>query len=69
MAGFVTIVELPSFARDVAGDLNEESLFALKSYLAEHPDAGVVIKNTGGLRKLRWAASGKGKRDGGRVIY
>lgn len=37
--------------------------------LVERPDAGKVIRGTGGLRKLRWGASGRGKRGGARVIY
>jgi len=37
--------------------------------LAERTDAGKVIPGTGGLRKLRWAAKGHGKRGGARVIY
>lgn len=35
----------------------------------ERPEAGVVIPGSGGLRKLRWAGSGRGKRGGLRVIY
>lgn len=30
---------------------------------------GDVIQDTGGLRKIRWSANGKGKRGGVRVIY
>ena len=33
------------------------------------PDAGLVIPGSGGIRKLRWAAPGRGKRGGYRVIY
>ena len=33
------------------------------------PDAGPVIPGSGGVRKLRWAAQGRGKRGGYRVIY
>lgn len=35
----------------------------------ERPDAGVIIQRSGGIRKLRWAAGGKGKSGGVRVIY
>jgi hypothetical protein len=38
-------------------------------YLIDHPDAGNVIPGAGGARKLRWAAKGKGKRGGARIIY
>lgn len=37
--------------------------------LAARPDAGKLIPHSGGLRKLRWAGSGRGKRGGLRVIY
>jgi len=37
--------------------------------LIDHPDAGDVIPGAGGARKLRWAAKGKGKRGGARIIY
>ncbi len=33
------------------------------------PTAGDVIRGSGGLRKLRWLAQGRGKRGGARVIY
>lgn len=33
------------------------------------PDAGKLIRSSRGLRKLRWAAKGRGKRGGARVIY
>jgi hypothetical protein len=34
-----------------------------------HPGAGVLIKGAGGIRKLRWARSGRGKSGGVRVVY
>jgi hypothetical protein len=37
--------------------------------LIDHPDEGDVIPGAGGARKLRWAAKGKGKRGGARIIY
>lgn len=69
MAMLVSIVELQSFIRNIEGELDTDELDELKNYLSANPEAGVVIKNTGGVRKLRWAASGRGKRGGGRVIY
>jgi len=38
-------------------------------FLARHPEAGDVIPDSGGVRKLRWLAEGRGKRGGSRVIY
>ena len=39
------------------------------NYLAAHPAAGDIMQGTGGIRKLRWSAQGKGKSGGVRVIY
>lgn len=64
-----TIVELPEFRRRVTGLLKEEEKSALISYLAVHPQAGDLLQGTGGIRKLRWSAQGKGKSGGVRVIY
>jgi len=41
----------------------------LQLHLLEQPERGDIIKGAGGLRKLRWAGSGRGKRGGIRVIY
>jgi hypothetical protein len=64
-------VELPPFARYRGDYLDDESFRLLQDYLMQRPDAGDVIKGTGGLRKLRFAdpRRGKGKRGGLRVIY
>ncbi len=49
--------------------LSDEEYREFQLYLVENPTAGDVIKETGGLRKVRWASGGKGKRGGVRVIY
>ena len=49
--------------------LDDESYRALQNFLVEQPLTGDVIQGTGGLRKLRWSANGKGKRGGVRTIY
>lgn len=49
--------------------LTDEDLWDLEDFLVQHPDFGDVIQGTGGLRKMRWAAKGKGKRGGSRVCY
>jgi hypothetical protein len=65
----IAIVELSSFSKRAAKILDKEEVDALRAYLLQHPDKGDVIPGTGGVRKLRWAASGRGKRGGARVIY
>jgi hypothetical protein len=44
-------------------------LAELVEFVAYHPTAGSLIPGTGGVRKLRWAAGGKGKRGGACLIY
>lgn len=62
-------VELTPFIAFRAEHWTDEELRALQNHLLENPDSGDVIRGSSGLRKLRWAASGRGKRGGARVIY
>jgi len=64
-----TVVETPVFQRNVEKLFSEAEREALIAYLARHPFAGDPIPDTGGVRKLRYAVQGKGKRGGARVIY
>lgn len=57
------------FTEDVKALLSDDEYAEFQSYLAENPLIGDVIQQTGGLRKIRWSAKGKGKRGGVRVIY
>jgi hypothetical protein len=62
-------IELRAFSRRREEFFDDESFRALQTVLLENPEAGAEIKGTGGLRKLRWAIEGHGKRGGMRVIY
>src|SRR4051812_755210 len=62
-------VETPAFRASAAKLLDEDDLDALQTALMLRPDAGDVIPGSGGLRKMRVPAKGKGKRGGGRVVY
>ena len=64
-----TIAETAPFQNKIGTLLSDEERTDLISYLAEHPNAGVLIQGTGGIRKLRWACKGYGKSGGIRVIY
>jgi hypothetical protein len=64
----LTVIELPGYIKD-ADRLLDRSEQNKVEYLAMWPKSGVVIKGTGGIRKLRWARPGSGKRGGVRVIY
>jgi hypothetical protein len=65
----ITVAETLPFRRKAESLLTPEEREGLIDYLAEHPTAGVLIQGTGGIRKLRWGAEGRGKRGGTRVIY
>ncbi len=65
----VVIVETGAFTARIRILLGDEEYRRLQAALAGRPDAGTVIQGTGGLRKVRWAGSGRGKRGGIRVIY
>ena len=64
-----TFVETPLFTRLVMEYLSDEEYLRLQATLAEDPEAGSIIPGSGGVRKLRWALAGRGKRGGLRVIY
>ena len=49
--------------------LDDEDLAELERMLCFNPEAGELIKGTGGLRKVRWNLRNKGKQGGARVIY
>jgi mRNA-degrading endonuclease RelE of RelBE toxin-antitoxin system len=62
-------IETSIFTRQVIELLDDESYLALQIELISRPNAGAVIRGSGGLRKIRWSGSGRGKRGGVRVIY
>jgi hypothetical protein len=62
-------VETPVFTAALRRLLPDESYRALQLALLLRPEQGAVIPGSGGLRKLRWSADGRGKRGGLRVIY
>jgi mRNA-degrading endonuclease RelE of RelBE toxin-antitoxin system len=63
------IVETPVFTRRVLKLLSDDNYRALQQLLVANPDAGDLIRQSGGLRKIRWSVAGRGKRGGVRVIY
>lgn len=64
-------VELPAFARHRANYLDDDAFTSFQKLLLEDPEAGDLIKGTGGLRKVRFEDKRrqKGKSGGIRVIY
>ena len=62
-------VETPLFTAQIKELLNDDDYGTFQRGLSDNPEAGDVIKGTGGLRKIRVAAKGHGKSGGARVIY
>lgn len=62
-------IESPLFSKLVNLYLEDGEYAAFQWDLALHPEKGDVIPGSGGLRKVRWAGKGRGKRGGVRVIY
>jgi len=65
----ITVAETLPFLRQAAGLWSEAEHDAFVNYIAANPQAGDVIPDSGGIRKVRWSRSGTGKRGGVRVIY
>ena len=49
--------------------MSDDEYLGLQSFLLQYPESGKVVPGSGGVRKVRWAISGKGKSGGVRVIY
>lgn len=62
-------IETKNFTKRVTEILTDEEYREFQAYLIEHPDAGDIIQGTGGIRKVRFGSSDKGKRGGSRIIY
>ena len=69
MKPLLTVYSTPLFLKQATGYLSEEERLELTAYLAANPENGDIIQGTGGIRKIRWATKGTGKRSGYRVIY
>lgn len=63
------IIETSIFTRQVQSLLTDEEYRQLQLALVVRPDLGDLIPGSGGLRKVRWSLSGRGKRGGVRTIY
>src|SRR6185437_3007775 len=65
----LAVAETAPFSDDADRLLSEDERNELIAYLSCNPMAGDVIPKSGGIRKLRWSARGKGTRGGSRIIY
>ena len=62
-------IETKLFTRLADEHLSDDELSQLQGHLNENAEAGAIIRGSGGVRKLRWRAPGRGKRGGLRIIY
>ena len=62
-------IETTTFTKLIGSYLTDDEYRGLQGFLLEHPEAGKIVRGSGGVRKLRWAIAGKGKSGGIRVIY
>ena len=67
--GIVVFVEAPLFTRLVSRYMGDDEYCGLQWSLVLNPNAGKLIRGSGGIRKLRWTATGRGKRGGLRIVY
>lgn len=67
--GLIAVAETPLFVRQAEKVWSDEEREAFVVFIAANPEAGDVIPDTGGVRKVRWARAGSGKRGGTRVVY
>ena len=65
----MVIIETPIFTKLIKELMNDDEYKDLQEALVSRPDRGSLIKNSGGLRKVRWALAGRGKSGGARFIY
>ena len=65
----ISFIETKLFTRLVGELLSDDEYALLQQALIADPEVGNVIPGSGGVRKMRWGVSGRGKRSGLRVIY
>jgi mRNA-degrading endonuclease RelE of RelBE toxin-antitoxin system len=64
-----TVAETSIFVKYAADAWSDAEREEFVSWIAANPETGDLIPGSGGCRKVRWSASGRGKRGGARVIY
>ena len=64
-----TVAETPVFIKYVSEVWSDEERVEFINWIAANPEAGDLIRESGGCRKVRWSTSGSGKSGGARVIY
>src|ERR1039458_4738707 len=65
----MAVVETKEFLKRAEPLMSDSERAELVALVGANPEAGEIIPETGGVRKIRWALEGVGKRGGARVIY
>ena len=65
----MTVVETGEFLKRAKPLMRDSERAELVAFIGANPEAGEIIPESGGVRKIRWALEGRGKRGGARVIY
>ena len=69
MIWVMEFIETPTFTHMLVELLTDDEYAGLQCVLLVNPEAGDIVKGGGGIRKLRHALPGRGKRGGVRVSY
>jgi hypothetical protein len=64
-----TVAETPIFIRYASEIWSVVERQEFITFIAANPEAGAVIRGSGGCRKVRWSRPGIGKRGGARIVY
>ena len=64
-----TFIASAAFERVRPSYLDDDEYAKLQEFMMQNPEAGNIVRGSGGVRKLRWRRQGGGKRGGLRVIY
>jgi len=62
-------IETTIFTKLLPKYLSDDEYRVFQGYLLLNPEAGDLVRGSGGVRKVRWAPDGKGKRGGIRIMY
>lgn len=65
----MVVLETTFFTKTIKSVMSDDDYRALQNHLISNPLAGSQIQGSGGIRKLRWKAEGRGKRGGVRILY
>jgi hypothetical protein len=64
-----SFIETKLFTKLICEYLSDEEYAELQQALIGNPALGDLIPGSGGVRKVRWRVSNRGKRSGIRIIY